>query len=723
MSEKNSGFDPNSYTDEFDPNSYVDPKDVIGIMKRNGEKAAGALWTGVENAGNTVMGGYLPQISTITQPAVDRMLLNPAPAPWSAMLPGTKEYLAGRDETIKQMAEDEAENPNAAFLGKGVGMVTSAMLPFDKAMKAKTAAQAVAASGLTSAVLGLASNPGDKVGNFDPIQAKPRAWNALLAGALGTAIPATLVGISKIGEAPEALAQKVLPPAPESYDGKIVSTADGVIDQSIPQAVDNQEVLGAAKRLGVHITPGMASDDYITKGLEASLSKSPSFVGNIVRKDTDRAWKGVVDNAEKFVAEKVDNTATELGEAVVSGMKDRILKRYRPIQELYDKFSQSAQNIPLRDKSKNQVALNIINYAEETFAPGTTQRSLLLEKADQLAAATSVDQLKQIKTSLRKQIKNLPPDDRYSFSDIFVKLERMEKTSVFRAAVEAAASAPEGRAIAKELLATRKAADSGYRDLMGILGETADRSGISKGRTVTEFLDDFEHLDGAEVGAKLTAFFDKNSGRGLKLMTVMKKEFPEAFEVMRVQKLNDIYAKSLDSKTKVFSPHKMLKQIEDLEPEMQQLLIGSQRSKVKDLRTLIGSIPEPANPSKTAIEMAFQNSYDPKLNMADALRYGMYKNGMLPRLSKYSKEFQMKAAPAAGRWASRPITVPPTQLLEGYNVRELTPIDAVEADKYRGQIATDQSMDSVKRARMLNLLNKHGYVPMEYAFRQFTNGN
>jgi hypothetical protein len=701
-------FNPDTYADEeelpkkkdevFNPDTYADE-----VERDQMDDSANALGTMVQQWGNTALLGYAPHLGAAVDPLVNyvgNLFAEPD-------IPLSGDYVQRRDENLKNYAQNEKENPNAAFLGKALGFVNMLGVPMGKAGQAKTVLGGVGQGAKIGALTAGLSNPGDELGKVDPLQLKARAGNAAIGGAIGAAIPAAVATghyVLKGGSA------GVVNP-PETIPEKVLMEMEGQVGEPGAAIPVNPSVEAAAKNLDVEATPGMLSDDYITKGLEASLSKAPSGAGNAVRNVVNKARGGIMRAAKNIIGQSSDNSDLELGEAMVEGIKAKIRERYKPIQEMYDKLHGHTSKIPVREASRLQIVGNMRRYAAENFLEGDPQHSLVMKMADQIENAHNVAQLDQAKTKLRNAINAMDPRLRAGFGPLFDKLNRLKETSVLRAAVENAATPQEGLALGKDLLAQRKVANKMYGDLMDLIGQVSKKGRLGKGRTVGEFVDHLDDLldnGGAEeVGKKL---FTLNN---VKFAERLSKEFPEVFQLLRTHKMGQMLEASHTDG--VFSPYKFITQLDKLRPEIRQLLLGAENNaKVSDLKTLVRAMPVHPNPSGTSINQAYQELWSPAQQARDWVNFGVYKSGILPKAINGTAAATKKIGGTVGYLASRPLNMSPVPMVEGYSVNDVQGVDPMQRSYYAGLIAQNQEIDNVEKAKLLNLLNKHGVLPREY---------
>lgn len=226
-------FDPKAYLAEktaqisapaFDPKAYLAEKNVnaAGVPAQDEEFSRDPIYsavrkyfknnegsetstpeklqTGLENYGNIMTLGHLPQTQALTRKAADILL------PQS--MNSGKEYVQLRDENIQREQDMNKENPKSADLGKllGIGgsVVATGRIPIGESAELANLAKnagyfgkvgiSAAKNALVGAGYGAANNPGDTKGVVDPLQVGDRLNNAgrgaLFGGALGGGLTA-----------------------------------------------------------------------------------------------------------------------------------------------------------------------------------------------------------------------------------------------------------------------------------------------------------------------------------------------------------------------------------------------------------------------------------------------------------------------------------------------------------------------------------------------------
>jgi len=161
----------NGGTVDFQPLEQPQKIDFQPAEKQPETSLGDKFQTGLENFGNTISLGYLPQLQA-----------SASTGDFSG-----PEYVKERDANIARMAQESERNPKSAMAGTVGGLVSgSALLPGGPAVKGIAAN--VGKGALMGAGYAAAQNPGDVAGAVDPLQLSERAENIPKGAAIGGAV-------------------------------------------------------------------------------------------------------------------------------------------------------------------------------------------------------------------------------------------------------------------------------------------------------------------------------------------------------------------------------------------------------------------------------------------------------------------------------------------------------------------------------------------------------
>lgn len=529
---------------------------------------------GVEAAGRAVgldgLGGPMKNISMNPQgPSVDMDVLKQA-------------YQAGRDHERQTLKQDSETNPGTSLVANIVG---GAVSPINKIAKGMSVAKTGAALG---GVYGLGTSEADSVGGM----ALDTATGAATGGILGK-------GLDQVG--------KAIAPAAQSFAQKVRPAA---------AKLNKDEILQAADKLGIKVTPGMLDDTGFVERLESSLAKSPSFFGQRVA-ERQRAVTDVLSNAVKEVTSESTNLSPfQVGEKFKSGVTAKVGERLDPISSVFNEVAESTKHIPIREKSIDAITRNI--EADDLYSLGVGSETAK-KYVNALPNLKNANQVKSLMTALNEDLRAAQGSDKQVLGMIKDKLSRLENNSILRSAIESSKNPKEGQLIGKEIVGDLLDARKGYASLAQDVKSIGKDARI-KGNNPNGFLSNLEDVPSERVQDK---FFNVENNRAL---TNLKEKFPEQFDLLRQGKLKDISDAAVDNTVNGqgrVSTQRFLNEVRNLNPEAKDLLFKEAASKIDDISTVQKSLPRNFNPSGTASEQNWHNVL--YANGKDSLNYLLYK--------------------------------------------------------------------------------------------------
>lgn len=285
-------FDPDKYlaqktaSAEFDPNKYLEQK--TGKKETSfGDKALTAL----ENYGQAMTLGYLPQIQAATEPITAKI--------FNAVTGENVEadpYLESRDKNIARMEKQSSENPKSALAGTAAGIIGSAIVaPELPILKGAGALKNIGRGAIMGAGYGAAQNPGDVEGEVAPLQVEERFKNAKSGAALGAAVGGAGALIEKGAKALKGSAEA----ARETANTQAVKAAGGMLkDMRILNANDKIDEIGK-----------FALDKGIVKAGDTvhDVAEKSDAVREAAGKKLDDVYKTALDAIEKQGLSNVEN--------------------------------------------------------------------------------------------------------------------------------------------------------------------------------------------------------------------------------------------------------------------------------------------------------------------------------------------------------------------------------------------------------------------------------
>ncbi len=167
-----------------------------------------------------------------------------------------------------------------------------------------------------------------------------------------------------------------------------------------------------------------------------------------------------------------------------------------------------------------------------------------------------------------------------------------------------------------------------YRETMERFKPIDEALGGRESKSVQDVLDKItDSVDAQKFTGKL---FNTSE---LSRLQKIKETFPEVFEVLKSQKMADIYQKSITGTE--LNVKKFIKQIDALPREVQEMMFGKEfGQKLSDLRTVIYSLPEKMGPSGTPQGLDFLKIMEVGMQLRDFGRYTLLKTGQYHNVTK-----------------------------------------------------------------------------------------
>lgn len=498
-----------------------------------------------------------------------------------------KAYEYGRNKERETLKLDSEVNPKTSLAANIAGGIAS---PINKVTKGMSA---VKSGALLGGVYGLGSSDADNVSDL----AVDTTKGAVIGGLIGK-------GADKLS--------KSIAPASESIASKI-SPAVAKKNQS--------EIIAAADRLGIKVTPAMLDDTEFVQRLEYTLANSPSFLGQRVKRAQDQVIEGLRNSTSEATKDATNLTNIQSGQRFKSEMTSKIAERLDPISSVFDEVAQSTKSIPVSEKSKNAIINNIKKLDDYVLTGGSGKPSQYVDMIERLQNA---DQVKKAMTLLNKDIQAAQGAEKQVLIGIKNKLSKLEENSIMRAAVSQARQGgmreSTGKQIGSSIVGDLKDARSAYRQLIGDMADVAESARIKTNKGPTAFLDAVESIPDERIQDK---FFNADNFRQL---SSLKDKFPEQFDLLRQGKLKELADSAIDNSINgqgKISTQKFLNEVRKLSPEAKQLILGDSSKLVDDIQTLQSSMPKNFNPSGSGTQASWNDLL--YTNVADIPKYLLYK--------------------------------------------------------------------------------------------------
>lgn len=388
---------------------------------------------------------------------------------------------------------------------------------------------------------------------------------------------------------------------------KAADVADTAVDWLRPGAAKNaDEIAKAAQEVvgeGKSFPEFLLTDDKSTQRLADYLRKSPTPGGAIVRSSMQPVEEGLKKYGEEVVARAATphQTAFETGTAVSKGIGSRIDEMVEPAKKVYEGLEGQFKDTPL-----NYVAMkrgfNSLRKKYATDFTGSSQK-LIDQLEDTAMNIKNVEELRNFRTNLGKYLQgNVSDAERDIVNEMYGIMTRERNRSIIGSAMKG--SGKIGRqARAEGLLGQLKGADKTYRESFGKISDALGVEGSAKHGMRSKVRDLLEGTPPEQLTKKL---FDRGDVRKL---TALKEHFPEQFELLRANSLSELIAKS--SPTGELSLQRFKTNLNNLQPEVREMLLGDLSTRQKSVETVLNALPPNFNPSDTATRIEFESIFSP----------------------------------------------------------------------------------------------------------------
>lgn len=188
-------------------------------LDRQSKSGTGLLQTELEQTGDALTLGYLPQIEAGVQSLAGQ------------------DYVTARDANIARLERQREDHPVPALAGNVGGVLATTAVPMGALAKGggliKGALKGSALAGAQGAVM----NPGDVEGEVNPVQAGERFENAKSSAKLGLAVGAGAGGMQKLARGAQKLGGKM-----KGASEAVAFKSSGAMLKDFRQAADKDEI-------------------------------------------------------------------------------------------------------------------------------------------------------------------------------------------------------------------------------------------------------------------------------------------------------------------------------------------------------------------------------------------------------------------------------------------------------------------------------------------------
>lgn len=591
-------FDPDKYlaSKEFDPDAYLEAKaPPIPAQK-------GLLGRVLDSAGET----YDKYVTAPARAGVSKLQEGDIPgsveAWWNQVGEDQKKAPSGRDLAVKAGA-DESKYKTPEWLKEYDEKLKKEAPEYYEELKSKHPnVGEETMSGGNADLYGAGLNIA-----VDPAALLPTKALGLL-GKGAKAAGRGIVGATK-GLEEAKLGTNVLESAPQMFEHTPKPNAE--------------EIKAASGRLGVEPTPGMLTSNKNLQTMENVLSKSPTIPGFLTQKQYTPIYEGI-ENSLKKVGDVSPMTPNEVGSETKRQLMGKIAERLDPLKTSYEDISKSTNVAPISE-TMAQKSANRLMKQEIAKGTGTEANQIVNKYSQMFAEARDAKTVQNIISDAKTARRTAMGPAKVALSKTIDAGEKLLRRGLITSATEGAGAA--GKVQAKGLIKQIKDTNKGFRELSQELGAATDSTGV-RASSPGDVLNQIDSLNAEKLGADL---FDVGNVDSLR---ALQKFSPEAFDVARQQRVSKLLeAATVKGK---LSPQKFITAVKKIPRDAQALLFKEGIPEtLKDVETILNSVPELVNTSGTTTAKAWMNAFDPR-NLpqqgSDYLKYrAIQGKGLIPK--------------------------------------------------------------------------------------------
>ena len=355
---------------------------------------------------------------------------------------------------------------------------------------------------------------------------------------------------------------------------------------------DATAIKEAAEEIGAKATPGQLFDSPLVQKLESSLQQSAGKLGGIgLRAQTQANQKAAREAGELIVKDASRKTAFEVGQEAEEKILNTLEKRLAPAEEIYKKYEDLFKNTKFDKKS----ILNQIESIKNNFKGDEKVLSALKSQKNIVDNIDNISALKSFRSRLGQRARGISEDPVTKKA----LMELYDATTNARTDALLDAASKQGGGVFEAAQREIKIADGLYKEVANDVKEAlADRGSriVGSPRSIAKRF--FEKTPEVNRINKILKTNDP------KKIAAIEKTFPEAFNVLRAGKIDEIMERSL-SKGEI-SPRKLTNIINKMPKETQLLVFGKNAIKKADaLKTYLDNLPDKLGPSGTPEGLEF----------------------------------------------------------------------------------------------------------------------
>jgi len=349
----------------------------------------------------------------------------------------------------------------------------------------------------------------------------------------------------------------------------------------------------AAEEIGAKATPAQVIDSALVQKMESSLFQSRGKIGGIqLRAQIDKNIKATEETAKSIVKNASAKTGFEVGQEVETKLVSELANKLKPAEAIYQKYeTQFARKAYKPDLTSVK---NAIDDMKVDFKLNDDALKLISKFEEKLPMLNNLEDVKQFRTLVRDSYNPLDKANTRITTKLGKDLTEVRSDTLKKLAEQS--DNPEFFKVAKKEI---EQADKIYRGSIEEIESAILRPGqkvkFSPKKQVEDFLKKTPEID------RINKILKTNDPKKIE---AVKKAFPEAFEVLRQGKIEEI-AKRAEVNGAI-NPKQLAKIITKMPPESANLIFGKDAVvKANALKTFLDEVPYKLGPSGTTEAIEF----------------------------------------------------------------------------------------------------------------------
>lgn len=361
----------------------------------------------------------------------------------------------------------------------------------------------------------------------------------------------------------------------------------------------NADEIGAAALMldDAPVTEGMLSGSEHFQRIEQGIRNRGTPVGVAIQEQYNKGWQATSKKINEMLGPETKTSLSDLGSKLKTGISEKFEQQLAPIQDLYAQIKEFTPHFDVSIPQRKTFGKDIMKIADqEGLTPSMAQHKYLSGISKDMMHIDTLQKLQNFRTALGKEVS---PETRYISGVVRDKLNDIED-KIVRGSLKQVLP-EEQQAFADDILNKMSEAKSKYRDLREKMAKVGKNVlGKRKIYGPQDFLDALEDGKTTEQFAK--ALLKRENSE---FMGFVQKEFPNEFQEIMNFHRQELRESALRGGE--FNPRAALKNINDLEPQMQNMLFGEgEKGTLRAADIYLKAFPPNFNPSGTSAAEAYQ---------------------------------------------------------------------------------------------------------------------